>query len=156
MPDAENVRTTLAEILKSDTFREVLAVIYAEKGESDVPYPQHIYPSVVYLPQVYPCAEISLTRTRRLNPDDFTIDSVHDIDVYWHVTGSDELRLQVELERYVRAVEDFFLMQPHLTPWLAGCSVTTGDSDWSPLTRFSETQPLLKSAVISVSVRVQR
>lgn len=154
-PDAESIAKRLAEILKSDEFNVVLAGIYEEKGEAQVDYPKDVYESQKWLPSVYPSGEVSWSGSTRQNPDDYLVDSVYNFDVYWHVQGAHEERLSIELSRLVRAVEDYFREVPNLLP-LPGCSVRTGDSDASPLGRFRDTEPLVKSAIIQVFVRAQR
>jgi hypothetical protein len=152
--DAEAVRKALQAELRSPDWAASLDAVYAEKGELTVLYPREIYEEKQFQPQVFPCAEIDLSRTTRQNPDEFTLDQVHEIDLYWHNNGADAARIRAELERYVRSVEDYFLLRPHIFS-IAG-SVRTGDVDWSPLMRFTETGPFFKSAVQQVFIRVQR
>ena len=155
MPDAEDISKRLTEVLKSDAFNLVLDAVYVEKGESVTQYLKEVYPTLMWLPQVYPSGEVAYSRSRRQNPDDYVIDNVYDFDVYFHTQGPSEERLQVELARYVRAVEDYFRDVPNLLP-LPGCSVWTGDSDMSPISRFRDSEPFLKSVLMQVFVRAQR
>lgn len=151
-PDPEELGKELAGLLKSDEFNELLAAIYAEKGEALVEYPREVYATARWLPQVFPCGELQISTGDRQNPGDYVIDIVYQFNLFWHVQGSSEERLQYELGRLIRATEDFFQSRPHLN----NAGVWTGNSDYSPLTRLSENGPLVKSGLIQILVRAQR
>lgn len=155
--DPERVRYAIAAYLASGAFNDVLRAIYAEHVDSaNLVLPAVVHPSIRVSPQQFPCVELSADRKTRNAPESYALDGTLTVMCYYHVQGADEERLQLEVERFGTAVEDFFLMRTDLLPMVPNCSVWTGDVDYSPLTRFGDAGPLLKSVVVEIFVRMVR
>ncbi len=157
--DTEWVRKGLADIFKSESFMVLLESVYEEHSDYDVKHTAEVYCSTTWSPSIFPCVELVPVRARRPDSDrdNYNIYSTIEIDCYYHIQGADEELLQTWVERYMRAVEDFFIANPSaLFPSVSGAMITTGDVDYSPLTRFGDTEPFLKSGLISIFVRVTR
>jgi hypothetical protein len=153
----EAVRYAIAALLESVEFEAALLAVYTEQGDAaNLRLPAVVYPSIRVSPQQFPCVELDAGRKSRNNPESYALDGTLPVMCYYHGQGADEERLQLEVERFATAVEDFFMMKTDLLPTVMNCSIWTGDVDYSPLTRFGDAGPLLKSAVIEIFVRMVR
>lgn len=161
LPDAEEVRWAVYWHLKSPQFTDQLKAIYAEKGvldERDIPLPAEIYRSIKWAPQTFPCGELSLSSGRRDNAESLGyLDKTYSVQIYWHTNGSDEELVEDEVNRLVRATEDYFNSRGTLLPYLPNASVWLGDEDYAPVINVSQyAQPLIKSGMITLFVKVAR
>lgn len=157
--DREAVRNAFATELASAEFNALLESIWVEKGEDplNVLYPYAIHPTVLWSPQQFPCGEVLVSRGSINNPDRMNIDYTYAVTVFWHANGSDEVELENQLDRLIRATQDFYKAKPTLHPTLAGVAVWLGDDDSSPLIRWGEVnRPLVKSMSQDLFVRIFR
>jgi len=157
--DAESIRTALKADLLSPEFRESLRQVYAEHGdEASVEYPQEVYRSIKWAPQIFPCGEIDCGPGRNMDPNNQFVDVSYEVTVFWNVTGSDEERLEDAVNRIVGATRDYYSQKIGLEPYLMGATVSVGDEDYSPFNRVKrgDDAPLIKSGALTLFVRIQR
>ena len=156
--DRESIRLGLKAALESDEFKSVVSNIYAEKNDlENVAFLNEVYPCLKWAPQTFPCAEIGIPRGTNSNNTSVYVDYTYAVSLYVHDNGSDEERLEQVIERFVRAMQDFFVSRPNLLPFVAECSITVGDEDYSPLTRVTEySMPFIKSGMLELFIGVRR
>lgn len=158
MADREEIRNGFLKELTSVTFRSLLEAIWVEKGEKreDVIFPAEVHPVVRWSPQQFPCGEVLVSRGSINNPDRQNLDYTYTITVFWHANGSDEVVLENQLDRLIRATQDYFKARPTLQS-VPGSAIWLGDDDPSPLIRWQDVdRPLVKSMAQDLFVRIFR
>lgn len=157
MPDLEQAFLAIKEQLLSEEFKDILTAVYDEKGDDAPPqFPAEVYANLKWAPQAFPNAQLAPPRGRNNNPEGQYLDITYESTVFWETTGTDEERIIVELQRLIRATQDFYKARPTLQVEGAGIQVWTGDEDYSPLINQGDGKPFIQAAALTLFLRLQR
>jgi hypothetical protein len=156
--DLEGAKDAIKTQLLSHEFADTLIGIFEEKQEeAPTEIFNEVYTVLKWSPQNYPNAQMGPARGVNRNPEGYGMcDLEYEFTVYVEVTDTDEERLQRIVERYVRAVQDFYKVRPNLLVEQINCSLWTGDEDYSPLINQGDGKPFIQAGAVTFFLRMQR
>jgi hypothetical protein len=163
LADAEDVRRSFEIALRSDGFAAKLDQVWARKGETgEAPHLKEVYRSQRgQMPEAFPCIEVDLTMSRNTDNRNMLIHLQHEVHIFAHLRGDNELKLDDHVNRYLRAIREYFMENSYLPPItepyeaeIGNPPMIFGDDQFSPFVPedIYEGRPFLKSGLIVILV----
>lgn len=151
--DMEDAKHEVALQMASPAFATVLAGVDAEKGGAmTTPPPAAVFEGAkaIKTGQGYPVCEVIGLRTLYDEPSQQTKEATHEIGIYWTHVGDDEMTIQTQVERLVRATRD--LLWNALATLIASEPIEVVSEEYAPLMPAAD-HPFVKASETVIRLR---
>ena len=156
----EKAKAAIKTQLLSSEFQDILIAVYEDEGDDEPgsdEFPKEVHTVLKWAPQQFPNAQMGPPRGRNESPEAIGyLDITYDFLLYWEVTHTEEERIDIMIQRLVRATQDFYKDRANLLVEAANCSIWTGDEDYSPLINQGDGKPFIQAASLNLFVRMSR